>query len=140
MSIEGLRCEFKTFDDHIETGYEESPPRRVSEFMENTDGISVDPMATNLEDYIVDHSRRKYLEQTLEPGDQLSVIGSAVPRREDIESAAYPRDLVVTQTDETALQLSEQSYDNIADGGSALLVSALTSISGIALLILWAIL
>ena len=57
MSIEGLRCEFKTFDDHIETGYEESPPRRVSEFVENTDGISVDPMATNLEDYIVDHSR-----------------------------------------------------------------------------------
>jgi len=57
VSIEGLRCEFKTFDDHIETGYEESPPRRVSEFVENTDGISVDPMATNLEDYIVDHSR-----------------------------------------------------------------------------------
>jgi len=97
-------------------------------------------MATNLEDYIVDHNRRKYLEQTLEPGDQLSVIGSAVPRREGMESAAYPRDLVFTQTDETAPPLSEQSYDNIADGGSALLVSALTSISGIALLILWAIL
>jgi len=43
-----------------------------------------------------------------------------------MESAAYPRDLVFMQTDETALRLSEQSYDNIADGGSTLLVSALT--------------
>lgn len=138
VSLEDLRCEFETFDVHIETDYEESPPRRVSAFLETTDGISVDPMATDLGDATVEQSKRKYLEQTLQSGDEISVIGSVVPQREGMESAAHPRDLVFTQTDAMPLRLSEQSYDDIADGGGALLFSALTSLSGVALLALWA--
>lgn len=137
VSIEGLRCEFETFDVHVETGYDESPPRQVSEFVENSDGISVDPMATDLGDYVVDTSKRKYLEQTLQPGDQLSIVGSVVPRRGSTESAAHPRDLVFTQTDEATLRLSERSYEEIGDGGGALLFSVLTSVVGLFLLILW---
>ena len=138
VSLEDLRCEFETFDVHIETDYEESPPRRVSEFLETTDGISVDPMMTDLGGPMVEQSKRKYLEQTLQSGDEVSVVGSVVPRREGMESAAHPRDLVFTQTDAVPLRLSEQSYDDIADGGGALLFSALTSLSGVALLALWA--
>ena len=133
VSTEGLRCEFESFEVHVEIEYGESPPRRVAEFLETTDGISSDSMATDL-GVGVDASKREYLEQTLQPGDEVSVLGHATPRREAIESTAHPCDLVLTQTEEATLHLSERSFDEIADGGGALLFGVLTGIAGIALL------
>lgn len=140
VSIDGLRCDFETFDVHVETGYDESPPPRVLEFLEETDGVSADPMATNLGDSVVEASKRKYLEQTLQAGDKVSIVGSVALRSESLESVAHPRDLIFTQTDEGTLRLSKQSYDDVADGGGALLFSALTSVVGSALLVVWYIL
>lgn len=134
VSIEGLRCEFEEFDVHIETDYEESPPHRVTEFVESTDGISMEPMATSLGDRVVDASKRKYREQTLQPGDVVSIIGYATPRREGLRSTAHPDDLVLTQAAEATLYLSERPFDEMGDGGGALLFGALTGIVGSVLL------
>lgn len=133
VSMEGLRCEFESFEVHAETEYEESPPRRVEEFVRTTDGISTDPMASDF-GLVVDASKRKYLEQTLQPGDEISVIGSATPRRETVASTAHPDDLVLTQTAEPALHLSERSFDEIPTGRGALLFGALSGVVGVALL------
>lgn len=134
VSIEGLRCEFEQFDVHLETGYEESPPRRVMEFLTDTDGVSVDPMVTDVGDSVVTASKRKYLEETLQAGDTVSIIGSATPRREGAESTAHPGDLVLGQTAEGTLRLSERSFAEISDGGGALLFGVLTGCVGLALL------
>lgn len=133
VSIDGLRCEFEEFDVHVETGYEESPPRRVAEFVENTDGISADPMAAD-SGLVVDASKRKYLEQTLQSDDEISIIGYATPRREARESTADPGELVLTQAAEATLRLSERPLEEIRDGGGSLLFGALTGVVGIALL------
>ncbi|MFB6189494.1 MAG: hypothetical protein ABEI57_06390 [Halapricum sp.] len=123
VSVEGFQCEFEAFDVHIETGYGESPPGRVTEFLENTDGLSVDPMTTTAGDRVVDASKRKYLEQTLSPGDTVSILGRARPRREGVESTTHPADLVLTRTDESVLYLSELPFDEMPNGGGALLFS-----------------
>ena len=134
VSIEGLQCEFEEFAVHVETGYEDSPPRRVTDFLQTTDGISVEPMVTALGDHVVDKSKRKYLEQTLRPGDRISILGYVTPRHEGMGSTSHPDDLVLTQSAEGTLYLSERSFDEIADGGGALIFGVLTGIVGIGLL------
>lgn len=131
VSVEGLRCEFDSFEVRVETGYEEAPPRRTAEFLESTDGVSVDPMATDL---VVDASERKYREQTLQPGDEVSVVGYAEPRRDSPGSAARPENLVVTQSDEATLYLATQPLDDVHDGAGGLLLGLLVGAVGLALL------
>lgn len=134
VSVEGLRCEFEAFEVHVHTDYEESPPRRVREFLETTDGVSLGPMTTDLGDAVVDASKRKYHEETLQPGDEVSVLGRVVPRRPDAESTAHPRDLVFTQSTDDTLRLSVRPFDEAPDGGGALLFGALTGVVGFGLL------
>lgn len=134
VSVEGLQCDFELFDVHVETDYDESPPRRVKEFLEDTDGLSVDPMTTLAGDYVVDASRRKYFEQTLAPGDTVSILGYAQPRRGGVESATHPADFVLTTTSESPLYLSELPFDEMPKGGGALVFGLLTGVLGAALL------
>ncbi|MFC7021066.1 MULTISPECIES: hypothetical protein [Haloarcula] len=130
VSVEGLQCEFETFDVHVETDYGESPPERVKEFVDQTDGLSVDPMTTTAGEYVVDSSKRTYFEQTLSPGDTVSVRGYARPRRDGMDSASRPADLVLTRTAESVLYLSERPLDELPNGGGALLFGLLTGILG----------
>ena len=130
VSVAGLRCEFDSFDVRIETDYDESPPERVAEFLKSTDGVSVTPMATET---LVDASKRRYREQTLRPGDEVSVVGHAQPRDESV-SVAGPDDPVVTQSERVTLYLSTRPLDDVADGGGSMLFGLLTGAVGIGLL------
>ena len=134
VSIEGIQCEFEEFNVHVETDTDESPPRRVAEFVENTEGISLKYMAGTLGEAVADESERKYLEQTLQPGDEISLIGHAAPRRDDPRSAMHPEEFVVTQVDRTTLYLSERPFDEVATGGADMLLGALLAIIGVGLL------
>lgn len=131
VSTEGLRCEFDSFDVHVETDYGERPPERVTEFLETTDGVSVDPMATDL---VVDESQRKYREQTLRVGDEVSLLGHATPRREGLVSTSGPGDLVVSQVDESVTYLSTGALEDLADSGGGFLFGLLTAVVGVGLL------
>lgn len=134
VSVEGLQCEFEAFDVHVETDFGESPPGRVKEFVENTDGLSVDPMTTVAGEYVGDASKRKYAERTLARGDTVSVLGYAQPRRDGMESTTHPEDLVLTRTNESTLYLSERPFDELPNGGGALVFSVLAGILGAVLL------
>lgn len=131
VSVEGMRCEFESFDVHVETDYGESPPERITDFLTATEGVSVEPMATDL---VVDASKRRYREQTLQAGDEVSVLGVARPRRDAGGWTGHPRDLVVSQSDEVALRLSTRPFGAVADGGGGLLFGLLTGIAGAGLL------
>ncbi|WP_256289997.1 hypothetical protein [Halobellus inordinatus] len=134
VSVEGLQCEFEAFDIHLETDYDESPPSRVTEFLDDTDGLSVDPMTTPAGEYVVDASKRKYAEQTLAPGDTISILGYAQPRRDGVESTTHPEDLVLTRTNESTLYLSELPFDGVSTGGGGLVFGLLTGVLGAVLL------
>lgn len=134
VSTEGLRCEFESFDVQVETDYGESPPRRLSDFLETTDGVSVGPMTTALGSLAVDESKRKYRAQTLQPGDRVSVVGRATPRRENAATATRPSDLAVTQTTDSTVYLTEPPADEATDVGGSLLLGGLTGVVGVALL------
>jgi hypothetical protein len=134
VSVEGLQCAFESFEHHVETGYGESPPRRVERFVRNTDGLSTGPMVTDLGGYVVDESKRRYLEQTLQPGDEVSVIGHASARRDAGATTDRPDNLVLTQAADTALRLSERPFDEMADGRGALVFGVLAGAVGVALL------
>ena len=134
VSVEGLQCEFEAFDAHVETDYDESPPGRVAEFLEHTDGLSVDPMTTLAGDFSVDASKRKYSEQTIKSGDTVSILGYARPRRDGMESTAHPADLVVTPTNESTLYLSQRPFDEMPNGGGVLVFGLLTGVLGTGLL------
>lgn len=133
VSVEGLRCEFESFDVRVETGMGEDPPERVAEFVDATDGLSREPMATDL---VVDESERKYRAQTLRAGDEVSVLGYASPRKPDADPDAVssPENLVVSQSDESVLFLSTPGFDDVAGGGGGLLFGLLTGVVGAALL------
>lgn len=131
VSVEGVRCEFESFDVHVETEYGESPPERITDFLTATEGVSVEPMATDL---VVDASKRRYREQTLRAGDEVSVLGVARPRRDAGGQTGYPQDLVVSQSGEDVLRLSTRPFGDVADGGGGLLFGLLTGIVGAGLL------
>lgn len=136
VSVDGLQCEFEAFDVHIETDYGEHPPERVRNFLEETDGLSVDPMTTSAGDFVIDESKRKYREQTLKPGSTVSILGYAQPRREGMESPTLPTDLVLTRSEKSTLYISERPFDEMPDGSGTLLFSLLTGAVGFGLLAL----
>lgn len=129
VSMAGLQCEFETFDCHIQTGYDESAPPRVRQFVASTDGISLHPMTT---EYVVDATKRKYYEQTVQQGDTVSILGYVTNQG----PSADPEELIVTQSEESALHLSTQSFDDTAGGGGSLLFGIVTGMVGIALMLI----
>ncbi|SDZ85253.1 hypothetical protein SAMN04488065_0785 [Haloplanus vescus] len=133
VSVDGLRCEFESFDVRVRTGYDESPPPRIADFLERTDGISVGPMTTALGRINVDDSERRYREQTLQLGDEVSIVGRAIPHGTD-SPARHADDVVLTQTDETTVYLSVPPLDEATDIGGPLLFGVFTGLVGIALL------
>lgn len=139
VSVDGLRCTFDSFDVRVETDYGESPPPRIADFVRSTDGISLDPMATDL---VVNESERRYYEQTLQRGDTVSVLGAATPAGdrsestadEGFESIAMPDHPVVSEDEEVTLRLSTRPFDERSDGGGGLLFGVLTGAVGLGLL------
>ncbi|MFA9516206.1 hypothetical protein ACERIT_03140 [Halopenitus sp. H-Gu1] len=131
VSLEGLWCEFDSFDVHVETGYEESPPPRVADFVDSTQGIRLDPMAT---EWVVDASKRQYYEQTLQQGDKVSVLGYATPRHDVVGSATHPDRFIMTGSEESTLHLSTHPFDDVSRGGGGLLFGLLTGLAGLGLI------
>ena len=134
VAVDGLQCEFEAFDVHIETDYAESPPKQVAHFIDETDGLSEEPMTTSMGGLVIDESKRKYLEQTLTTGDTVSILGYAKPRQDGMVSQIHQSDLILTQTEESPLYLSEHSFDEIPNGKGALVFSLLTGVLGLGLL------
>lgn len=130
VSVDGLRCEFDSFDVRVETDAGESPPRRIAEFIDSTEGVSDEPMTRAP---AVNASERKYREGTLQAGSEVSVVGYAQPRRDALVSAAGPGDLVVTQSDEATLHLSTRPMDGVSRGGGSVLFGVLVGGVGVAL-------
>ncbi|MFW5963759.1 MAG: hypothetical protein ACOCQM_02750, partial [Natronomonas sp.] len=133
VAFDRLQCEFDSFETEVETDYEESPPKRIRDFLAATPGVSVDPMTTDL---VVDASKRRYSEATLQPGDEVSLLGhvsqksdSAAPHGESEERFA------IAPSEESTLYLSTEPFDDVPDGGGAALFGALVGAVGIGLLI-----
>jgi len=136
VATESVHCEFETFDVHLETGYDESPPGRTAEFLARTDGVSLDPMVSDFGGSVVDGSKRRYLEETVQAGDEISIVGSVVPRRQGAEVTTEPSDLVFTASADTPLRISERPFEELTDGGGLLLFGILAGLAGGALLAL----
>ncbi|MFQ3318534.1 MAG: hypothetical protein ACI8UR_001763 [Natronomonas sp.] len=131
VSLSGVQCSFDAFDIHVETDYGESPPERITAFLEATDGASVEPMAP---DIVVDQSKRKYHEATLQPGDEVSVMGHAESRHDAPMSTTGPENLVLSQSDTATFRLSTAPFDELTNGVGGLLFALFTGIVGAALL------
>lgn len=131
VSTPEVRCRFERFDTHLETDYGEAPPPRLARFLDATDGLSTDPMASTP---TVDESRRRYREGWLRPGDEVSVLGT-VTRRADADTAAgHPDEMVLTGGDETPLRLSAEPLDAGGGGTGAILTGLAFGAVGLALL------
>lgn len=134
VATESVHCEFETFDVHVETDYGESPPQRLAEFLRRTEGVSLDPMVSEFGGSVVDESKRKYYEGTLQAGDEVSIVGEVVPRRENVGATAHPADLAFTSSADTRLHLSERAFEEFTDGDGMLLFGGLVGVAGVALL------
>lgn len=132
VAFDDLQVEVEAFDVHVETDYDESPPTRVREFLEATDGVSVEPMATDL---VVDASRRRYRESTFRPGDEVSVVGHASPAGDRATSTSPADEYVVGDADESTLYLSADPLDDRPDGRGSLLFGLLAGAAGVGLLV-----
>lgn len=131
VAIDGLQCELDSFDVHVETDYEETPPRRIREFTAATDGVSADPMTTGL---VVDASKRRYREGWLRPGDEVSVLGYA-SRRESTPKATGDEAYVLTDAEETTLYVSSKPFEEYSDGGGSVLFGVFAGVIGVGLLV-----
>lgn len=131
VTFENLQVEFDGFDVRLETDYEESPPGRVREFLEETDGVSVAPVATDL---VVDASKRRYREATIRRGDEVSVVGHAAAAGDGETSTASPDEYVVSGAEESTLYLSAVPPEDRPDGGGSLVFGLLVGAVGVGLL------
>lgn len=134
VATESVHCEFETFDLHVETDYGESPPPRLAKFLKRTEGVSLDPMVSEFGGSVVDESKRRYYEETAQAGDEVSIVGEVVPRRENVEATAHPADLAFTSSADARLHLSERAFEEFTDGDGMLLFGALFGVAGFALL------
>lgn len=132
VAFDDLQVEFEAFEVHVETGYDETPPGRIREFLDATDGVSVDPMTTDL---VVDASRRRYRESTFRPGDELSVVGHAAPAGDRATSTPSADEYAVGVDRESTLYVSAVPLDDSPDGGGSLLFGLLAGTTGLGLLV-----
>ncbi|MFB6121873.1 MAG: hypothetical protein ABEJ78_00230 [Haloferacaceae archaeon] len=128
VAVEGLVCEFDGVDVAVETDYGEDPPRHVRRFLEATDGVSADPMSPG-----VAESKRRYSERVLAPGDAVSVLGAAHPRRGGV--AASAADAFVVEPGGETTYLSTGRLDELPDGRGNLWTGAVFAAVGVALLV-----
>jgi hypothetical protein len=131
VAVDGLQCAFGTFETEVETDYEESPPKRIRDFLAATPGVSVDPMATDL---VVDASKRRYSEATLQPGEEVSLLGHVSKRSDSVAPQGDER-FVITPSEDSTLYLSTEPFDDVPDGSGAVLFGVLVGAVGIGLLI-----
>ncbi|MUV86497.1 hypothetical protein GJ631_07925 [Natronomonas sp. CBA1123] len=132
VAVDGLQCAFGTFETEVETDYEESPPKRIRDFLAATPGVSVDPMATDL---VVDASKRRYSEATLQPGDSVSLLGHVSRQDDSVAPQGESERFVITPSEESTLYLSTEPFDDVPDGSGAVLFGVLVGAVGIGLLI-----
>lgn len=132
VAFDRLQCEFDSFDTEVETGYEESPPKRIRDFLAATSGVSVDPMATDL---VVDASKRRYSEATLQPGDEVSLLGHVSKRSDSVAPQGESERFVIAPSEESTLYLSAEPFDDVPDGSGAVLFGVLVGAVGVGLLV-----
>lgn len=132
VAVDGLQCAFGTFETEVETGYEELPPKRIRDFLAATPGVSVDPMATDL---VVDASKRRYSEATLQPGEEVSLLGHVSKRSDSVAPQGESERFVITHSEESTLYLSTEPFDDVPDGSGAVLFGVLVGAVGVGLLV-----
>ncbi|MDS0279402.1 hypothetical protein NDI85_16515 [Halomicroarcula sp. S1AR25-4] len=128
VSLPAVRCRFERFDTHVETDSGETPPPRLAQFLDSTDGLSTEPLASTP---TVDESKRRYREGWLRPGDEVSVLGTVSRRADAGTVTGHPDELVLTDDEETPLRLSADPLDG-GDGTAALLTGLGTGAVGLA--------
>jgi len=121
VGLSDRQCFFESMAVHVETDYGEAPPERLARWLRETDGVSVEPMASAG----VDESKRRYAEATVQSGDELNVLGYAT------DAGAPGGALALRPSEEHPLYVSTRPLEALGEGtgelalGAALLVGAL---------------
>lgn len=125
-----VRAEFEPFGIRAGTDHGEAPPERVRRFLERTEGLSVEPMTPAAGDTCA----REFREGVVRVGDEVSVVGRAVPRAEGAETVTGAKRLVVRPDGETPLRVSVEPFEERGDGTGALLFGGVALALGLAVL------
>lgn len=133
VACNGVHCEFETFDTQVETGYDDSPPARIADFIRRTNGLSSDPMVTDIGESVVEDSKRTYRGQTLQVGDEVSLIGYVEPQHGTTAGQEFA--LRHDGTADNWLYLSEQEFRNRATGTGLFVFAGLAVCFAVALIV-----
>lgn len=96
VSVEDVWCSFEHFRAETTVPPDADPPERIAQFVQGEAGISPQTGSiTNLVDVGTKHGERRYYEGTIEPGQEIYLLGTA----EATSDATYPLgpdDVVIT--------------------------------------------
>lgn len=121
VTVDNVYCSFDRFPVETTVPPDAEPPERIAEFVEGESGVSEQTGSiTNVVDIGTEHGERRYYEETIEPGQEIYLLGNA----EATADATYPLgndDVVITPPadGDGSMIVSDQSEDAlVSDLGS----------------------
>lgn len=140
VSVDGVYCAFEDFPVEVTVPPDRDPPERIAEFVQGEAGVSEQTGSiTNFLDAGNKHGERRYYEQTIQPGQEVYLLGEA-RAAPDATRPLKPEDVVVTQSeDDGHLIVSDQSEASLVEDLGryrwAYAGAAVMGLTGIALLL-----
>jgi len=140
VSVDDVLCAFERFPVETTVPPDADPPERIAEFVRGESGIAPQTDSiTNLVDVGNKHRERRYYEATIEPGQEVYLLGE-VRAKPDATRPLGPGDAVVEPpADDGPLILSDQSEEqllsDLARYKYAYAVAAVLGAVGVALLL-----
>lgn len=115
VAVDGVRCLFDRFAAQTTIPPDADPPERIAEFVADEDAVAEQSDAvTNVVDVGNAHGERRYYEGTLQPGDDVYLLGRA-RATENATHPLKPEDVVVEPPADGELLVSDESEAELVD-------------------------
>lgn len=134
VSVANVLCSFERFPVEMSVPPDADPPERIAEFIQGESGVSPQTdSVTNLVDAGTKHDERRYYEGTIEPGQEIYLLGKAETTA-DATHPLGPDDVVITppENEDDSLIVSDRTEEAlVSELGRYRLAYAATAVLGI---------
>ena len=139
VTVDNVLASLEGFSVGTSVPPDADPPERIKEFTQAEAGVATQTDSiTNILDFGNKHGERRYYEGTVNPGDDIYLLGQ-VRAAQDATYPLKPADVAVTVPDSGQLIISDKSEDALVDSFSqykyAYVVAVLTTVTGLAAIV-----
>jgi len=141
VRVDDATVDFRTLEVVHQSAPGEEKPDRIDEFEGMRAVLRPQPETSGMMDLGKNHGERRYYEGTIEPGDEVYLLGRAVPQNDAASSVGFrPENAVVEPSGDGPFVLSQRSESELRSstrlGLAGLAGGVVSCLAGLAVLLL----